>query len=116
MPNLAQYQGLLAEKLNPILQGKIVQSITAAADVDPRAALVLVDATAAAVTVTLPIAAKSTHREIMVKKIDASANAVTIDGNGSETIDGAANTALATQWKAKRLYCNGSAWFIVADF
>ncbi len=116
LPNLAQYQGLLAEQLNPILAGKIAQSITASTTVDSRAAIVLVNATAGAVTVTLPIAAVSTGREIVVKKTDASANAVTIDGNGAETIDGAANTALATQWKSKLLYCTGAAWMIVADF
>lgn len=38
-------------------------------------------------------------RLITVKKIDATANTVTITPNGAETIDGAATYVLAAQWK-----------------
>lgn len=75
---------------------------------------ILVDATAGVVTITLPAAAASVGREYAIKKIDASANAVTIDGNGAELIDGAATQSLATQWKSMIIQCNGTAWFILA--
>ncbi|MNT84089.1 hypothetical protein D3C72_2240570 [compost metagenome] len=75
---------------------------------------VLVDASAAARTITLPTAASSTRRIYTIKKIDASANTVTIDGNASEVIDGAATQVLATQWSALTIQSNGTSWFITA--
>lgn len=77
--------------------------------------VVLCDATGGAFTVTLPAAASSTNIQVTLKKTDVSANAVTIDGDGAETIDGAATQSLATQWKTKTLVCNGTAWFILSD-
>jgi len=74
--------------------------------------LVLVDATAGAVTVTLPAVSGLTGRRFWVKKVDASGNAVTLDGNGAETIDGSATYALAAQWDAVRVMCSGTAWFV----
>lgn len=70
----------------------------------------LVDATGGAVTITLPTAAGKPGRTYTVKKIDASANAVTVDGDGSETIDGAANVSLAAQWDSVRLFSDGTNW------
>jgi len=75
--------------------------------------LILVDASAAAVTVNLPAAASSADALIVVKKIDASANAVTIDADGAETIDGATTQALAAQYDALTVFCNGARWWIV---
>lgn len=74
---------------------------------------VLIDATAAARTVTLPTAASAKHRVYTVKKIDASANTVTIDPAGAETIDGVATQVLTTQWQAFKIQSDGTAWFIV---
>jgi hypothetical protein len=73
---------------------------------------VTVDATAAPVTVTLPTAASAGDGfNVTVKRIDATTNAVTIDGNGAETIDGALTLLLSTQYEAARLKCNGAAWY-----
>ena len=74
----------------------------------------LVDATAGAKTVNLPAASGCTRRRYTVKKTDSSANAVTLDGNASETIDGAATYALATQYKAVTVQCDGTNWHVVA--
>ena len=71
------------------------------------------DATSAAITLNLPAAKIAAGRTIVIKKIDASANAVTIDPSGSETIDGAATLALASQWATARLYSNGKSWDVV---
>ncbi len=70
------------------------------------------DATSAAFTVTLPAAASSTGLKLYIKKIDASANAVTIDANASETIDGATTKALSSQYASYTIICNGSGWSI----
>lgn len=74
---------------------------------------VLVDASGGAVTITLPTVATAARRQYYIKKIDASGNAVTIDGAGAETIDGAATQSLSAQWDAKRLHCNGTAWYVL---
>jgi hypothetical protein len=72
-----------------------------------------VNATSGAVTVTLPAASSNTGMRVCIKKTDSSANAVTIDGNGSETIDGAATKALTSQYDFSCLVCDGTEWFIV---
>ena len=77
--------------------------------------LLLCDATGAAFTVTLPLAATAGDGfTIAIKKTDASANAVTIGGNGAELIDGAATLSLASQNNSVMLACNGTSWYSVA--
>ena len=75
--------------------------------------LVKVDATAGATTVNLPAAASSANRIINIKKIDASANTVTVDGNGAETIDGGATAVLTVQWECITIMCDGAQWLIL---
>ena len=70
---------------------------------------ILADATSAAFSVTLP-ASPLTGQVVNVKKIDASANAVTVAGNG-KNIDGAASQSLAAQWAKLQIQYNGTAWF-----
>lgn len=72
--------------------------------------LVRVDATSAGVTVTLPPAASFPGRQVYMKKIDVSANAATLDGNGSEVIDGATTKATTTQYAVIGVISNGSSW------
>ncbi len=71
------------------------------------------DASSAAFTVTLPAAASHDGRVIYVKKTDSSSNAVTIDGNGSETIDGATTVDVLLQYECLQLVCNGTGWSVV---
>lgn len=63
-------------------------------------------------TVTLPAVASSSGRVYQFKKTGASGT-VTLDGNASETIDGAATRAMSTQWEYIKLFCDGTAWFII---
>lgn len=74
---------------------------------------ILVDASAGAVTITLPTAVGRTD-PITVKKVDSSANAVTIDANASQLIDGQLIRQLAGQWEYATLIPSGSAWFVKA--
>lgn len=60
------------------------------------------NAAAGNMTVNLP-AAVGNGRLVTIKKIDSSANTVTIDGNGSETIDGATTLVLLNQYDAVML-------------
>lgn len=74
--------------------------------------VLLCDATGGAFTVTLPAAATVSGQSISVKKTDVSANAVTVDGNGAETIDGATTLSLATQYTAVTLWSDGTSWWV----
>lgn len=87
---------------------------TATFTVDGAAWFYLVDATAGAVTVNLPAAAAAKGRLVAVKKVDASANAVTLDGSGAETIDGGATLATTTQWGSFLIWSDGTTWYVVA--
>jgi hypothetical protein len=68
------------------------------------------DATSGAITITLPAAASHTGRIYVVKKTDASGNAVTIDPNASETIDGATTEVISAQWGVSTIQSNGTNW------
>lgn len=73
------------------------QTVTSSTTLATSAAgkLVLVDATSGNVTVTLPAAAgMAESAPIKILRTDASGNTVTIDGNASETINGAETVTL----------------------
>lgn len=71
---------------------------------------ILCDATAGAFNITLPLASQVQFLRVTIKKIDASANAVTLVG----TIDGAVNPTLPAQYKSKTIQSDGSAWYTLA--
>jgi hypothetical protein len=73
-----------------------------------------VGCTAGGITITLPAVANMPSGCVMVIKDEsgtASGSNITIDGNASETIDGAATATIGTNYGAVRLISNGSAWF-----
>lgn len=65
---------------------------------------------AGAVTINLPAAASNLGRVVKIKRVGA--NDVTIDGNGAETIDGAATLTLDADYESVTLFCDGSGWNI----
>jgi len=71
------------------------------------------DATTASFTMTLPTAASSTGKIFSFKKIDSSANTVTIKGNGAELIDGTNTKVITTQYGGFTLQSNGTVWYII---
>lgn len=76
---------------------------------------ILCSASGGAYTITLPAASVVKGKTLTIKKTDASANAVTVDGNAAETIDGAATYALAAQYKYVTMVSDGANWHIVAN-
>ena len=76
---------------------------------------VLVDCTAGNVTVTLPPVATTGKRVYIIKKIDVSANTITIDANGAELIDGAATKTISNQYAFYTIQSNTSAWYIIGN-
>ncbi len=75
--------------------------------------VILCDATAGAFTVTLPTAVGRTGRVFYIKKIDATVNAITLDGDGAETIDGGTTQVISIQYNALKLISDGSEWHIL---
>jgi microcystin-dependent protein len=75
-----------------------------------------VDATGGAVTITLPTAATAGDGgQVYVRKTDASANAVTIQTVGADTINGASTATISSQYGAKGIVSNGSIWSAITS-
>ncbi len=74
--------------------------------------VILVDATAGAITVNLPTAVGNTSK-LDIKKIDSSANTVTVDGSGAQTVDGGATAVLQVQYESIELVSDNANWSIV---
>lgn len=74
--------------------------------------VIFVDATGGNVIITLPTALAATQRGFFIKRIDASTNVVTIDGNGVETIDGALNY-LPISMESVTVVSTGTVWYIL---
>lgn len=74
---------------------------------------VFVDASGGAVTITLPTAASAKNVQYFIKKIDSSVNAVTVDGDGSETIDDSTTQVISSQYDSIEIYSDGTEWWII---
>lgn len=98
------------EDVNPPTLAKTANYTVLSADLGKT---ILCDATSAAFTVTLLAAATAGDGfTVTVKKTDSSVNIVTIDGDGSETIDGSTTYLLRPDDESVTLICNGTAWFV----
>lgn len=71
------------------------------------------DATTAAFSFTLPTASTAIYKTFTFKKIDASANAVTIQASGAELIDGANTAPILSQYAAINVQSDGTSWWIL---
>lgn len=74
---------------------------------------VLVNAAAGAVPITLPAPNSRAYPYLVVKKIDATANAVTLDPAGAATIDGATTISIGAQYQQVILHANATGWHIL---
>lgn len=75
--------------------------------------VILCDANGGAFTVTLPAAADETGLVLDIKAIDVTGGSVEIDGDGSETIDGALTYTLTVQYQSLTIVSDGSNWHIL---
>jgi hypothetical protein len=75
--------------------------------------VILGDCTSGAITFTLPTASAGIGRIFFVKKVDASANVLSLQGAGSDTIDGMNIFMLPSQWQAITVVSSGTAWYIL---
>lgn len=75
--------------------------------------VILGDASGGAFSVTLPPAERYKGLQFIIKKVDVSANVVTIDGNASEEIDGATTVDLTTQYESRTIISDGAGWAVI---
>lgn len=103
---LNEYLSKLRNELSAVADGYLFPSVTVTTDytMNQNDSLILVDATTAAVNVTLKAADEWANKRIAIKKIDASANTVT----GVGVIDGVTNWGTTTQYDVVRLESDGA--------
>lgn len=91
-----------------------IRSITGTSHNDSNHAkhrLILCDCTSNAITVNLQPAIQQVGI-VYIKKTDSSANEVTVDANGSETIDGAGTKTISAQYVTITLISDRNNWHI----
>jgi len=77
---------------------------------------ILADASLASFTVTLPAAAiVDLGKTYTIKRTNAGANTIIIDGNGSETIDGIASIRLNQRYDYLQLQSDGTNWLVISE-
>ena len=110
-----EYQRALTTDAEISVAGLIipVTSITADYTVLVTDAIILADATAGNVTVTLPTAIGIAGRIYIIKKIDTTVFKVIIEGNGTETINLELNQELCFEGDAPQLVSDGANWHFV---
>ena len=74
---------------------------------------VLCNALSNPMTVNLPLASTCEGIMFTIKKLDASANAVTVQPSGSDNIDGLSTYVISQQFLTVSIQSDGSAWFIL---
>lgn len=116
--NRQQYNDVLRKvetQLNRAADGYLfpVTRVTTNYTMSMNDSIILVDATAGNVTITLQPALQWEQKKFTVKKIDASVNTVTIDANSTELIDGAATKVISTQYVSHDFTSQGGAVWII---
>lgn len=89
-----------------------IETISGATTLGTSHYMVLCDVSGGAFTVALPTAVGIEGRIFIIKKIDSSALAVTVDGNGTETIDGALTQVISTQHNSFTIHSDNANWRI----
>jgi hypothetical protein len=102
---------LVASGSYDVSDAGIVTTTDANFTADNRMTLILCDCINNAITVYLPSASDGARYRI--KKIDSTANAVTIDPSGNQTIDDATTRILSSQYDAVNLISDDTEWWIV---
>ena len=91
-----------------------VETITAASDsLVTTDHTVLCDCTSNSIALAIPASSVQQGNNYVIKKIDSTANTVTITPDSPATIDGAASQTLNFQHQSITLVSDGSNWFIV---
>lgn len=82
---------------------------------DDKNNVVLGDCTSGALTVNLQTAVGRRGLQYNIKKIDSTANVVTIDPSGTQTIDGQLSGVLSAQYNFLTIVSDDSNWFVIGS-
>ena len=85
----------------------VIRNVTAATTMQKNDGMLVCNATAGAITVTLPSPAVGSGQPVTIKKSDATANAITIGG----TVDGVLNRTLPQKSDTLVIQSDGTTWF-----
>ena len=121
MPSWVTNHWVVKSNNSPALVKGIQNAVTAIDNTDsPYTPLlsdytIVCDATGGAITVDLPAAAGTMFdgKILNIKKTDSSGNAVTIDGNAAETLDGSTTKVISVQYDSIMIQSDGSNWHII---
>ena len=91
---------------------RVVDTFTADTTLTTAHDYVLVDTSAGAITITLPPASTRVGKQYDIKNIGNPVNDVTVDADGSETIDEALTAVLESQFERITIVNDGSNWHI----
>ena len=100
----------------------VLEAVTKATRVDTNGSFTLTNANVVclanaatgAIVYTLPTAAVNQGHRFYIKKTDSSANTITINRAGADTIDGATSQVIRVQYQCLMLVSDGTAaWFIL---
>lgn len=98
-----------------VTNGRLVDYLTVTGDttLDNGYEVILADATGGNLTITLPSVSTYPGQVYTIKKIDGTINTVTVDGAGSQTIDGELIITIIDQYVSITIANNGVAWYIL---
>ena len=98
-----------ATRLSPVTTKTTTYTATVADEI------ILCNSSSGAFTVTLPTAVANTGKQFVIKKIGTDYNNITVDGSGSETIDGATTYLLHLPKESVKIVSDGSNWQIADE-
>lgn len=106
---------VLENQLNRAADGYLypIKRVTVSTTMTLNDGIILVDATAGNITITLLPALQWEQKIVTVKKIDSSVNTVTIDADSAELIDGIATKVISTQYTSYDFTSQGGAVWII---
>lgn len=123
MPNAARFtprdipDDILRRKLNALYDAALPTASTAitASDspytVEDKDVFLPLDCANGPITINLP--AVKGKRTLHFKKVDSTGNAITLDPDGTEKIDGELTATINVQWTTVTIMSNGTEWYVV---
>jgi hypothetical protein len=75
--------------------------------------VILANCSSSAITINLPSSSGLSGKLYHIKKIDVSANTITIDANAAELIDGETTQSIDGQYDSMHIVCDGAQWLII---
>lgn len=114
--NLPAWIRKAAERINWLLrttvgENRVVRGVTESGSIADSDYFLPIDASAGDIIINLPPAAEG--RELAVKRMDATANTVTLAATGSDTIDGGSTMSMTTQYQAFTLIAAPGQWCVI---